>query len=79
MIHFKSHVPKVYLVLMMFFIPFGLSAQPNSTDTDVMNLSLTEAMNMALDQNFSLEQAGYDVDKTRAQYRQTNAVFLPQL
>lgn len=77
--HFKSHVPKLYLVFMLLFIPLELSAQPNSTDTDDLNLSLTEAMNMALDKNFSLEQAGYDVDKTRAQYRQTNAVFLPQL
>lgn len=76
---FKSHVPKVYLVLMIFFTPFQISAQSNSASTDVLNLSLAEAMNMALDQNFSIEQAGYDVDKTRAQYRQTNAVFLPQL
>jgi len=34
---------------------------------------------MALNQNFSIEQAEYDVKATRAQYRQTSAVFLPQL
>src|SRR6056297_1776396 len=77
--HFKSHVPKLYLVFMIFLIPFQVSAQSNLSDAGTMNLSLSEAMNMALDQNFNLEQAGFDVDKTHAQYRQTNAVFLPQL
>lgn len=77
--HFKSHVPKVYLVLILLFTPYQISAQSNSTNADVLNLSLTEAINIALQKNFSIEQAGYDVDKTRAQYRQTNAVFLPQL
>lgn len=74
-----SHVPKVYLVFMIFIIPFQVSAQSNSSGVEVLNLSLSEAMNIALDQNLTIEQAGFDLDKTRAQYRQTNAVFLPQL
>lgn len=79
MIHLTSHVPKVYLVFMIFLMPFQVSAQSNSSSAEVLNLSLSEAMEIALDQNLTIEQAGFDLDKTRAQYRQTNAVFLPQL
>lgn len=74
-----SHVPKVYLILMLFLMPLQLAGQSNSNDDDRLLLSLQEAMEIALEQNFSIEQAEFDVDKTKAQYRQTNAVFLPQL
>ncbi|PKD44500.1 TolC family protein [Rhodohalobacter barkolensis] len=73
-----SYVPKVYLILMLFLLPVQLPGQSNSND-DRLTVSLQEAMEIALEQNFSIEQAEFDVDKTEAQYRQTNAVFLPQL
>ena len=74
-----SYVPKVYLILILFLMPVQLAGQSNSNDDDKLLLSLQEAMDIALEQNFSIEQAEFDVDKTKAQYRQTNAVFLPQL
>lgn len=74
-----SYVPKVYLILMLFLIPIQIQSQSSSNDDDRLLLSLQETMEIALEQNFSIEQAEFDVDKTKAQYRQTNAVFLPQL
>ena len=74
-----SYVPKVYLILTLFLMPIHLSAQSTLNDDTVLSLSLQEATEIALEQNFSIEQAEFDVDKTRAQFRQTNAVFLPQL
>lgn len=75
----NSYVLKVYLLVAVFAMPFQLFSQDKESPDQVLSLSLQEAMEMAVDQNFSLEQAGYDVDKTRAQFRQTNAVFLPQV
>src|SRR6056297_1930813 len=74
-----SYVHKVYLILILFLMPVQLAGQSNSNDDEKLLLSLQEAMDIALEQNFSIEQAEFDVDKTKAQYRQTNAVFLPQL
>ena len=74
-----SYVPKVYLILMLFLMPVQLLAQSTSNEDSRLTLSLQEAIEIALEQNFSTEQAEFDVDKTRAQFRQTNAVFLPQL
>ena len=54
-------------------------AQSTSNEDSRLTLSLQEAIEIALEQNFSTAQAEFDVDKTRAQFRQTNAVFLPQL
>ncbi|NBC26251.1 MAG: TolC family protein [Bacteroidetes bacterium] len=67
------------LGLVLFAIPLRIGAQNLSQNDDDLQLSLEEATELALEQNFTLEQAGYDVDKTRAQYRQTNAVFLPRI
>lgn len=75
----KLRVPKVYLILLIFLMPFHAMAQSASDAGSNLSLSLQEAMEIALEQNFALEQAEFDVDKTRAQYRQTNAIFLPQL
>ncbi len=60
-------------------MPVQLLAQTTSDENSRLTLSLQEAIEIALEQNFSMEQAEFDVDKTGAQYRQTNAVFLPQL
>jgi outer membrane protein TolC len=64
---------------MVFLIPVQLLAQSTSNEESTLSLSLQEALEVAFEQNFSIEQAEFDVDKTKAQYRQTNAVFLPQL
>lgn len=74
-----SYVLKVYLLVAILMLPIRLLGQDWSSDGGQISLSLQEAMELAIEENFSLEQAGYDVDKTQAQYRQTNAVFLPQL
>lgn len=74
-----SYVPRVYLFLMLFLMPVQLLAQSTSEEDYRLTLSLQEAMEIAMEKNFSIAQAEFDVDKTRAQYRQTNAVFLPQL
>lgn len=74
-----SHMTKVYLMLMLFMMPVQLLAQSTSNEESRLTLTLYEATEIALQQNFSIEQAEFDVDKTRAQYRQTNAIFLPQL
>ena len=74
-----SYIPGVHLILMLFFLPLTVVAQTASDNDPNLSLSLQQAMEMALDENFSIEQAEYDVEATRAQYRQTNAVFLPQL
>lgn len=74
-----SYVPKVYLILMLFLMPIQLLAQTTSDEDFRLILSLQEAKEIALEKNFSIEQAEFDIDKTRAQFRQTNAVFLPQL
>ena len=74
-----SNVPKAYLILVLFLMPVYLSAQGTSDKNSILSLSLQETIEIALEQNFSIEQAEFDIDKTRAQYRQTNAVFLPQL
>ncbi|MFP8489082.1 TolC family protein [Gracilimonas sp. Q87] len=75
----NSYLSKVYLLIALLMLPFHSFAQENSTAEGHLSLSLQEAMELAVEQNFSLEQASYDVDKTQAQYRQTNAVFLPQI
>lgn len=74
-----SYVPRVYLFLMLFLMPVQLLAQSTSNEDYRLTVSLQEAIEIALEKNFSIEQAEFDVDKTRAQYRQTNALFLPQL
>lgn len=42
-------------------------------------ISLQEALQLAKDQNYQLRQAGNEADAAQARYRQTNAVWLPQL
>jgi outer membrane protein TolC len=43
------------------------------------HISLKEALQIAKKQNFKIRLAKNDVNITRSQYRQTNAVFLPQV
>lgn len=74
-----SYVLKLYLILPVLLLASQLHGQTASTDENIHLLSLDEAVNLALEQNFTLEQAEYDLDKTQAQYRQTHAVFLPQI
>jgi outer membrane protein TolC len=70
-----SYVLKLYLIGLILLPPVQGFAQDNQS----LILSLEDAIEIALEQNFDIEQAEYDEDKTRAQFRQTNAVFLPQL
>lgn len=75
----RSCVPMAYLLIVLFLAPARLTAQAMADDDATLSLSLQEAVDIALEQNFAIEQAEFDIEKTRAQYRQTNAVFLPQL
>lgn len=70
---------KTALLLLALMASITATAQQSTGNGQTQKLSMQEAMELAIDQNFSIEQAGYDVDKTRAQFRQTNAVFLPQV
>lgn len=69
----------IMLVLLMLALPFQGWSQSISQETEQLSLSLEEATEIALEQNLNIEQAGFEVDKSRSQYRQTNAVYLPQL
>jgi len=74
-----SYMRKLYLILPIFLLFLQLQTQAQTTYEQTMMLSLEEALEIASDQNFSIQQASFDVDKNRAQYRQTNAIFLPQV
>jgi len=69
----------VALLAIMIALPAGLVSAQQPDGGENMSLSLEEATRFALDQNFSIDIAESDRDKTKAQLRQTNAVFLPQL
>lgn len=67
------------VVLFILFAPVELFSQDSRNGREERSLTLQEALSIALENNFSIEQSEYSVDKVQAQYRQTNAVFLPQI
>jgi len=67
------------LTLMLLILSCPVRGQETAQTADSLRLTLEEATELALEQNLTIEQAGYDVDKTRAQFRQTNAIFLPSI
>ena len=75
----NAYYTRTWLLLTAVLIPLLAGAQTNSGEADRLRLSLQEATDLALEQNFTIEQAAYDADKSQSQFRQTNAVFLPQL
>lgn len=79
-----SIFPKIrqVTILTFFVLTMGLShvhAQVHESRAQTVSLGLNEAIDLALDQNFSIEQAGYEAEMFRARYQQTRAAFLPQL
>lgn len=74
-----SYVSEAYLLLLILLLPFNSIAQDIPPEETQLSLSLMQAIERAGEQNFNIGQAEYDVEKIRAQYRQTNAAFLPQL
>ncbi|MFW6347000.1 MAG: TolC family protein [Cyclonatronaceae bacterium] len=48
-------------------------------EAEPLELSLEQALELAVERNFSVQQSGFEVDAARARSRQANAVFLPQL
>lgn len=70
---------RIWLLFAACMLPLQVSAQTNVNETDLLRLTLDEATEMALDQNLTIEQAAFDADKSKSQFRQTNAVFLPQV
>lgn len=73
----QSYTRILYLLVPLLLLTVQLRGQ--ASDNRSLVLSLEEAMEIALEQNFDIEQAANEADKSRAQYRQTSAVFLPQL
>lgn len=67
------------VILIIFFTPVEIFSQESRNSGEELSLTLQEVLTIALENNYSIEQSEYDVDKVQAQYRQTNAVFLPQL
>jgi len=67
------------IMTLLLFLSANIATAQQAESNNAMSLSLEEATRIALDQNFSIDIAESDRDKSRAQYRQTNAVFLPQL
>jgi outer membrane protein TolC len=57
-----------------------LAAQNRDNDNqNIREMSLEEALAIAEKENFQIRMAASDIEITRSQYRQTNAVFLPQI
>jgi outer membrane protein TolC len=64
--------------LLIIFLLSGGAVQAQSPDS-LRYLSLEDAIKRVLDQNKSLKIAGLEQDMAEANFRQTDAVFLPQL
>lgn len=75
----NSSLLKTGLFFLAAMASVSALAQQSSESAQNLSLSLSSAIELAMDQNFSIDQSSSEVDKTRAQFRQTNAVFLPQL
>ncbi|HKJ30713.1 MAG TPA: TolC family protein [Balneolales bacterium] len=76
------NVAKGLVVLaMVFMISIVANAQSleNVHQNKQQEISLKQALKIAKKQNFKIKLAKSDVNITRSQYRQTNAVFLPQV
>jgi len=67
------------LLVLLLLLSVQVYSQDQPQDNRLIILSLEDAIEIALEQSFAVEQAVFDEDKIRARYRQTNAVFLPQL
>ncbi|MEX2435258.1 MAG: TolC family protein [Balneolaceae bacterium] len=75
------HTRGAAILLLVAFITLSgqiLKAQ-SSESSQSISISLNEAIEMGLERNFSVKTAESDLDKSKAQYRQTHAVFLPQI
>jgi outer membrane protein TolC len=66
------------LVLTVAIQPLAAQNRENSTQ-NIREMSLEEALAIAEKDNFRIRMAESDIEITRSQYRQTNAVFLPQI
>ena len=64
----------------LMLLPLEVSAQQlNEGQSEALYLSLDEAIEMARESNLQNKIAEQDVNIARAQYRQTNSVFLPRV
>ncbi len=66
------------LLLVVLFSPVALIAQ-GTVQVSKLHLTLEEALEMARDNNIHIRMADEDVNIVRSQYRETNALFLPQV
>jgi outer membrane protein TolC len=58
----------------------SLAAQNrDANNQNIREMSLEEALSIVEKENFQIHMATSDIEITRSQYRQTNAVFLPQI
>ncbi|NGP87680.1 TolC family protein [Fodinibius halophilus] len=66
--------------VLLLFITQSVLAQSNANDTpNIREINLQEALAITEEASFEIRMAEADMEMVRSQYRQTNAVFLPQL
>ncbi|MGF1670027.1 MAG: TolC family protein [Balneolaceae bacterium] len=81
----KPGIPKadrtLALILMAFLVLFislpGVSAAQQAEQ--IMEASLTDLLELAEENNYRIQISSFEEESARAQFRQTNAVFLPGL
>jgi outer membrane protein TolC len=73
------HKPLLRRLLLLSTALLLLLPAARAQDAEPLELSLDQALEMAVERNFSVQQSGFEVDAARARARQANAVFLPQL
>ncbi|MDZ7715187.1 MAG: TolC family protein [Balneolaceae bacterium] len=76
---YRNRIPLYLFGLLLFLAPGVVSAQDSLANAETRNMSLQEALAITEEANFEVRMAEADRDKVQAQYRQTNAAFLPQL
>jgi len=75
----RSFVVVVALVVAGFFSGAAQGQISKTTSAQELHISLDEALRMARNQNIQNQLAEQDIKEIRSKYRETNALFLPQL
>ncbi len=66
----------IITILTLIFLPYIITAQEN---TEALSLSVSEAMEYAINQNLSLKNVRLDIDKADKRVWETTAIGLPQI
>lgn len=71
-------IPFATLLFAVLIKPVGAQTRDGGNQ-NIREMSLEEVLAITEKENFQIRMAKADIDRRRSQYRQTNAVFLPQL